>query len=110
MEYHLTPEGQRQFEAWLYTTPSASIRRVRVEFLSRLYLARLLNRPTAEIVRAQKDVCQARYQELMQERVGATPGTEWLALDFVVGQMQMILHWLDRCELIPNEPEHLEDG
>src|SRR5258707_15802201 len=44
MEYTLTGTGQERLQAWLdKSSPSASVHRVRVEFLSRLYIARLLN-------------------------------------------------------------------
>src|SRR5687767_1598895 len=44
MCYQLTSAGEARVSAWLNeAAPSASIRRVRVEFLSRLYVARLLN-------------------------------------------------------------------
>src|ERR1044071_933268 len=43
-EYRLTDAGQDRLHAWLNDlAPSASINRVRVEFLSRLYIARLLD-------------------------------------------------------------------
>ena len=47
--YRLTQAGQARLDSWLHeSSPSASVRAVRVEFLSRLYIARLLDVPTAE--------------------------------------------------------------
>jgi DNA-binding PadR family transcriptional regulator len=44
IEYTLTPIGVVRLAAWLEeTSPSPSVRGVRVEFLSRLCIARLLN-------------------------------------------------------------------
>lgn len=101
-EYQLTDAGRQQFEAWLAEAdPSPSVRKVRVEFLSRLYLARLLNRPTISIVRAQKKSCHHRLGELMASREQSAPGIGLLAIELVIAQLHAILDWIDRCELIP---------
>jgi DNA-binding PadR family transcriptional regulator len=104
-EYSLTEAGQARLEAWLSEPcPSASIHRVRVEFLSRLYIARLLNMPTVDIVERQKAVCLAKHAELVEQRTQAAPGIEILTLDLVIAQLVVILQWLDRCELVPRFP------
>ena len=48
-EYALTSLGEARLDAWLHEPfPSASVHRVRVEFLSRLYVARWLDiKPTS---------------------------------------------------------------
>jgi DNA-binding PadR family transcriptional regulator len=98
-EYNLTALGQQQLEQWLYEpAPSASIRRVRVEFLSRLYVARLLNIPTAQIVSAQKKACREHKGFLVEQQAKSTPGVGLLALEFVIYQLEAILRWIDRCE------------
>ncbi len=106
VEYQLTPAGIRRLEAWLTeAAPSASVRRVRVEFLSRLYIARLLNLPTREIVRAQKDACCARRDVRSAERDCSAPGVGRLALELEIAQLDAILNWIDRCEMRPFEEE-----
>jgi DNA-binding PadR family transcriptional regulator len=101
-EYHLTEGGQARFEAWLHEkSPSSSVRRVRVEFLSRLYVARLLNIPTFSIVRSQKIACADAYQELLTQREKVGPGVGYLALELQIAQLGAILQWIDRCELVP---------
>jgi len=103
-EYQLTPEGQAQLELWLHQPkPSASIRRVRVEFLSRLYVARILNLPTTGIVQAQKRACQQAQQALSEEKKQRLPSIGLLTLDFVLFQLEAVLAWLDRCELVPQD-------
>src|SRR5689334_14758006 len=68
-EYSLTQAGQDQLIRWLNDiAPSSSVHRVRVEFLSRLYIARLLNIPTLDIVQRQKSVCAMKHAELVAER------------------------------------------
>lgn len=103
-EYHLTNTGKNQLEHWLFASnPSPSVRRVRVEFLSRLYVARLLNIPTLEIVQNQKHTCQKRYQELLDQRSTTEPGIGFLAVELNIAQLSAILQWITRCELKPLE-------
>jgi DNA-binding PadR family transcriptional regulator len=103
-EYALTEAGAQRLETWLdEAEPHAAARQVRVEFLSRLYIARLLNRPTLEIVRRQKASCRQRLAARIVARESAPPGVGWLALDLEVAQLEIILDWLDRCELDPHE-------
>jgi len=101
-EYELTDSGQARLHAWLNEkTPSPSIRRVRIEFLSRLYIARLLNIPTVPIVERQKVSCRTKRAELIDCLERAEPGVGRLTLELVIGQLDWILQWLDRCELTP---------
>ncbi|NWG17783.1 MAG: PadR family transcriptional regulator [Chloroflexi bacterium] len=104
VEYELTSAGREQLQTWLYEpSPSASIRRVRVEFLSRLYVARLLNLPTIPIVQAQKTACQQEYETRLAERDRSAPGVGFLALELHLAQLAAVLHWIDRCEMSPKE-------
>jgi DNA-binding PadR family transcriptional regulator len=102
VEYTLTPGGVRRLEAWLTDPePSFSIRRVHVEFLSRLYIARLLGLPTLEIVRTQKEACRQRRVARVIDRDCSAPGVGRLAVELEVAQLDAILDWIDRCELVP---------
>ncbi len=99
-EYALTGEGRIRLDAWLnHVSPSASVHRVRVEFLSRLYIARLLNLPTERIIEHQKAACAAQRDDLLAERACAAPGIGYLSLELQLAQMEAILLWIDRCEL-----------
>lgn len=103
-QYCLSPEGAAEFETWLNEpNPSASIRRIRVEFLSRLYIMRLLNRPTLPLVMAQRRSCQHQLAHLQDELARAGDGIGLLTLELVIAQLQGVLTWLDRCELRPLE-------
>ncbi len=105
-EYALTEAGHERLERWLHAAcPSASIRGVRVEFLSRLYVARLLNIPTIPIVRAQKAACRQKRTELVEQRDLMEPGVGFLALELVIAQLDAVLQWIDRCELVPKNME-----
>lgn len=106
IEYQLTPAGVARLEGWLTEpAPSASIHRVRVEFLSRLYIARLLNLPTRDLVHAQKETCRARREARRVDRDCAPPGVGRLTLELEIAQLDAILDWIDRCEMRPFEEE-----
>lgn len=98
-EYHLTEAGRDGLYLWLNDPqPSASIRRVRVEFLSRVYIARLLGVSTTAIVQHQKTACQLQRKILLTQRDEAQPGIGSLALDLMLIQLDAVLQWLDHCE------------
>lgn len=102
-EYTLTEAGFARLQTWLDDPcPSASIRRVRVEFLSRLFIARLLNLPTESIIRHQKKVCHAALAELTAQRQETPPGIGLLALELVMAQLNAVMQWIDRCEIHPH--------
>ncbi len=105
-EYRLTGAGEKRLRAWLDEPhPSASVRRVRVEFLSRLYVARLLNIPTAPLVERQRAACLEKKHELLGCLEERGPGIGKLALELVIAQLDAILQWLDRCALNPKSVE-----
>jgi DNA-binding PadR family transcriptional regulator len=105
-QYRLTELGTTRLMAWLNDpAPSPTIRRVRVEFLSRLYILRLLNLPTEHAVRYQRDACLRERSHLDIERCTASPGVDLLAIDFVIEQLDAVLRWLARCELTPNDAD-----
>lgn len=109
-EYYLTPAGQQRFEQWLHDPePSPSIRRVRVEFLSRLYIARQLNLPTIPIVLRQRATCEAEREYLLEVLKEKEVGMGYLAHELVIAQLDAVLLWLQRCELVPKDIEDLED-
>jgi len=104
-EYTLTDEGHARLRAWLDEPhPSPSLRRIRVEFLSRLYIARLLGCPTGPIIARQRATCQRRLDDLLAERTGAPQSVSDLALEMVIAQLQAILDWLGECDVALGSP------
>lgn len=100
-EYHITQSGLGQLDRWLNDeNPAASIRRVRVEFLSRLYIAQLLQRPTLPIIQHQRRVCEQERIRLLKEQATLNRGVGLLASEFVITQLDTLLTWLDHCELV----------
>lgn len=93
-EYTLTPSGRAAMEAWLNDpNPTASIRGVRVEFLSRLYVARVLGCAVERIIQAQYDACARRRDELLAE-VSAEDSFGQLPLLLHIAQIDAAMHWI----------------
>ena len=99
--YRLTPQGRAAFEEWVHQ-PTPYLRRIRVEFLARLYFFQRLSLDGLdELVAEQKAVCcdqMARFDRLM---AGTEEPFAHLVLEFRRGQLEAVVRWLDRC------PEHL---
>lgn len=99
MEYSITPSGKKLLHEWLFDTrPSSSIRRVRIEFISRLYIARLLGLPLTDIVRNQYVTCEQQRERMLATRGTSGSPVEQLVLDFIIGQLDAALTWIDSCE------------
>lgn len=97
--YHITQSGQAHMQAWLdEAQPSSSVRRVRVECLSRLYVARLLNISTADILQRQKATCENKYQQLVAQHEPGDDSIGSLALELEIAQMEAILGWIAQLE------------
>lgn len=97
--YHLTETGRAQLLDWLHApAPSASIRRVRVEFPSRLFVAHLLNLPSEPIIARQRMACERERERLLAQLPRMSDGMAKLALTFALEQLEAALRWLDRCD------------
>jgi DNA-binding PadR family transcriptional regulator len=95
-EYCVTEQGYARLQEWLHdAAPSPSIRRVRVDLLSRLYVAALLGLPTADIVARQRATCQAQLDELIASQVATTAPFSQSVLQLGIGQLRAVLVWMD---------------
>lgn len=115
VEYTLTEAGRERLNAWLFQdAPSDDVEIARIDFLSRLYIARLHNWPTQRIVIRQTRTIRKRRGRLLDERSHASTGIEWLTREFELEQLDAVLRWIQRCEFIPNdvddEDEDTETG
>jgi DNA-binding PadR family transcriptional regulator len=109
--YTLTAQGRDRVQAWLdEPSPSASIRRVRVEFLSRLWIAQRLRLPAAPIIARQRAACQTELERLQRESASHRALMERLTMDLVQSQLRAALDWLDRCEAQLVESPTLFEG
>ena len=97
--YSVTKKGDDELEHWLFEKNlSSSIHRIRVLFLSRLYIANLLGIGIEKIVDNQRYVCEQQLTNLLVEKQGARSLFEKMTLDFIIGQLEAALLWLDQCE------------
>jgi len=107
--YSVTDKGVSKLENWIYDSkPSASIHRIRVLFLSRLYVADLLGISVKGIIENQKSVCEKQRIIFLNEKEKAGTYFEKLTLDFIVGQLNAAIEWLGQCEnkLSANTKDH----
>ncbi len=101
-EYALTDQGEAQLMDWLNNPhPPISIHRIRVLFLSRLFIASLLKLPTEAIITRQSTVCEEHLQRLHTELTQAQTDVETLTLNYMIGQFDAVIRWLRTC---PTEP------
>ncbi len=97
--YSLTAAGQRHLDEWMQDLPlSSSMRQIRVQFISRLYVAAQLGYPIEPLVSRQRQACLKQRDQLEEARSKTGASTEVLVLDFVIGQIDSALDWLDHCE------------
>lgn len=95
--YRLTADGRSAFEEWV-RQPTPYLRRIRVEFLARLYFFQHLQMDGLEaLVVEQKAVCReqvVRFDRLMAD---SEESFARLVLEFRRGQLEAVIRWLDRC-------------
>lgn len=109
VEYMLTEVGRERLLAWLHDpAPSADVAAVRIMFLCRLFVARLLGLPTGDIVRRQAQALRARRDKLLAAQTGDAPGIAWLSRQYDIEQLQAVLRWIERTELVAR-PDVLEN-
>ena len=100
-EYQLSATGRDRLQQWLQEKkPSASTRHIRTEFLSRLYIACLLDIPIALIIQHQTTMCQERQADMEMKRDQVRDGVGFLSLDLIVSELAAILQWINRCHLM----------
>mgnify|MGYP001079872331 CR=1 FL=1 len=98
-EFHITEKGGGLLQAWLYDSkPSASIHRIRVEFISRLFITELLGLSKEQVIQHQKAACESVLERIKQQKSLTGSPTEELTLNFVIGQLESALNWLADCE------------
>jgi len=101
-EYALTSLGDERLKIWLAEThPPTSIHRIRVQFLSRLYIAALLDLSSDEIIARQLAVCEAQRDAIQLETERTESPVEALTLNFVRGQLSACIAWLHHCQTSP---------
>jgi PadR family transcriptional regulator AphA len=94
--YRITSSGRRSFRAWL-KKPAPNMRRLRVEFLAKLYFLRALGLKGLEkLIAAQEVICRERIARLEQEADECEPQDfDRFVFDFRLRQIEAILAWLE---------------
>jgi DNA-binding PadR family transcriptional regulator len=100
-EYAITDGGWTALRGWLNDPqPSPSVRRVRVEFLSRLYIAQTLHLSPQSIINHQREACRTEIARI-QEHHGELPaGVGALARDLIIAQLEALMTWIEHCETV----------
>lgn len=99
IEYAITEAGWIVLRRWLEDpNPSPSVRRVRVEFLSRLYVAQLLRLSPHMIITHQRESCRAEIEHLRGLNAELTQVIGALACGLMIAQLEALLRWIDECE------------
>jgi len=104
--FHLTERGRQRFEQWLETPTGTSVRAIRVEFLTRLYFARLRSPAlAARLIAIQKEETR-RGLEWLRTKLEELPPEQVfnrLGLELRVRQLTSVLEWLENCaEILEN--------
>jgi len=94
---HITATGRRRFKLWLEGEAGASARTVRLEFLTRLYFARLLapdRLPHIYATQAQEITQSIRRLRTALVQVPESQVFNRMSLELRLRQMEMIREWL----------------
>jgi DNA-binding PadR family transcriptional regulator len=111
--YHITSSGRAAFLQWM-EKPVSHTRLIRVEFLAKLFLARLLDSEMIErVIGIQLETCQAqltRLQERMKNgewrmengdsRKASGEDFAYLVFRFRRGQIEAVIDWLRYCRRV----------
>lgn len=94
---HITPAGKRRFRQWLDGATNSGARTVRLEFLTRLYFANLIEPAKAvRIYSTQEDeiATAIRRLRLLLSDVPKDRVYDRLSLDLRLRQMELVQSWL----------------
>lgn len=103
IQYSITDKGLLKVQSWLYDPhPPTSVHRIRVMFLSRLFIADKLGMPLSSIFDQQIHACRTHYQQLSRKKQAPLSWIEELALDYVLNQLDSLLTWLEekKCSIV----------
>jgi DNA-binding PadR family transcriptional regulator len=98
--FELTEVGRQAFQDWV-ERPVAQGRKLRLDFLAKLYFAQLEGPEVASrLIERQRTVCDnwLRQQEEEAETLRYSQPYDWLVHKFRLGQIEAMLTWLDTCQ------------
>jgi DNA-binding PadR family transcriptional regulator len=97
--FELTQAGRQAFQDWVQR-PVGQGRKLRLDFMAKLYFARLEGpEVTAHLIEQQRLVCRDwLHQEEETEALRYSQPYDWLVHKFRLGQIEAMLAWLDTCQ------------
>ena len=102
--FRLTEAGRQAFLAWVQS-PVQHGRKLRLDFLAKLYFARREGQTiTQQLIEEQRTACRTWLDEeyAQAEAMRDTRPYDWLVHEFRIGQIKAMLNWLDTCqEVLP---------
>ena len=96
----ITQNGKGRFEQWLRRPTPASVRAIRIEFLTRLYFSRFQStRFAQELIEEQKKTLRRSIQHLVMalDEIPQFRVLNRLSLQLRIRQLQSCLEWLEDC-------------
>jgi len=96
--YQITPSGEQGFLDWLHN-PILTMRKMRVEFPTKLYFFRTLNlKGVNDLITTQETFCREQADKLKQQAAQRDPhDLVRLVFDFRRYQIEAIITWLHDC-------------
>ena len=101
--YRLSPLGEDHFAAWLHAPTPSSVRAIRVEFMTRLYFARLQAPELAERLLTEQVDATRHSLEQQQAALDQTQVEEpfnHLDIALRVRTLAGVLEWLKDCQVM----------
>jgi DNA-binding PadR family transcriptional regulator len=98
--FELTEAGRQAFQDWVQR-PVAQGRKLRLDFLAKLYFAQFEGPGVAaRLIEGQRAACLnwLRQQEEETEALRQSQPYDWLVHKFRLGQIESMLTWLDTCQ------------
>ncbi len=97
IEFLITEIGDEKINKWLYNPlPSPSIHKIRVLFISRVYIANLLRYSTEPIVAAQLSSCIRQRETINRNRNENVSAVEKITNDYIINQLDAAIAWLEQ--------------
>jgi DNA-binding PadR family transcriptional regulator len=108
--FHLTPAGQKRYDDWLTAPSGSSVRSIRLEFLTRLYFARLDSLEHAHQVIESQIAETQKGMDRLRAIYDSIPGDQLinrLSLELRLRQLESILLWLQTCHFAVDSAPNL---
>lgn len=95
--FSITPAGEEELRRWL-SEPVSKTRDIRLDFLLKLYTARVHDPALAEkLINDQREVCESFIESLNEQMQAETDEFRTLVLEMRLAQNTALLNWLRRA-------------